>query len=134
MKFKVFNSVNTKTEKRKHPAIFGFNTKSGVLSINKEACEMIGLDDTQTIEMVQNEDEPNDWYIIIAKDQKNGIALRNNKTGSILFQSVVLARKIAESVGFTDNYGKCNIGTEPFEIEGGKYWQLITGMIVNKKK
>lgn len=99
-------------------------------SITKYASSVMGITDKDTITLLQDEEEPEDWYL--ALNQKNGIPLRaNSKGGSLVFNCVGITKKMIDQFAPDKNSVTFKLVTDPqeYEIDGEetiKLYPIIT--------
>lgn len=100
MKLKTFNPdvLPNIYGKNQQPRI-SLHFKSGLISINEVACEMIGLKPDDYVEVYQDEEDPENWYL--AKTNKSGWVLRPQNKGAkgLRFSNKELCRLMMDSVG-----------------------------------
>lgn len=127
MKLKEYNPENSKPVAipRAHPATLRIDTKTGRFIFNKTASELIGLKDKYQVVIYQDEQEPEDWYIEVVKG--GGFVLSGReRQGECVFNNTVIARKIAESVGYTARNGRMLIAGKPTKIGDRLLWGILT--------
>lgn len=133
MKLREFNPENCiSVSQRKGQASISIDTKVGCNRITKAACETLGLKAGDCIVFHQDETDTENWYL--EKVKSGGFELRENDkiTSGLLFNSVALARKIAESVDFTERSGRILIAGQPTDFQKKKLFGLITSSLRNK--
>lgn len=127
MNLKEYNPINSKpvATPRAHPASLRIDTKTGRFIFNKTASELIGLKDKCQIVILQDEQEPEDWYLEIVK--VSGFVIRNRERQSeYVFNNTVIARMIADSVGYTARNGRMLIAGKPTKIGDRLLWGILT--------
>lgn len=109
------------------------NYSSGVLTLNRGACEKLNIQPGDQVVLHQDEDEPQDWYLQVVKS--GGFALRC-KTGEsypLAFNNATLIRQVIDSVAYdvpegveteTPKSVKVRI-MDATEIEGEKFYCII---------
>lgn len=99
MKLKSFNPevLPVTTGPKQKPAL-SIHISSGLFTINGSACELIGLVKEDQVEVYQDEQDSENWYI--AKVKEGGFQLRSNSEGtrSLFFSSKQLCTLILASV------------------------------------
>jgi hypothetical protein len=127
MKLKEYNPANSKpvATPRAHPASLRLDTKTGRFLFNKTASELMGLKDKCKIVILQDENEPEDWYLEVVKDRGFVISSRDRQSESV-FNNTVIARKIAESVGYNGRNGRMLIAGQPTIIGDRTLWGILT--------
>lgn len=70
--------------------------KAGVISLNPNACEIIGIKPGDKISMAQDQENPKDWYVF--RDSGHGFPARKayNNDG-VIFNHKTLVRKFCEA-------------------------------------
>jgi len=136
MKLKEFNTSNSKTATPGEPTI-RLNSKAGLFGISKAAAELLSLNDTSKIVIVQDEENPTDWYIKVSTDQ-NAFTIRKGKNASdYSFNCTPVTKSILDSIkpalkpvfvaaGF-------KLSKTPVEIEDSTYWTIITANPINPR-
>ncbi len=134
MKLKSYNPETLPVSSKGKPAMY-LNSKAGILHISAAAAEKLGLKEGDFIELSQDEDEPQDWYL---SKTKKGFGLRNKKKGSaeqgLIFSNKALTKLIFESVEYDQKSGRCLFGAEPVTLKNVDYWPIITASLLTEKK
>lgn len=134
MKLKEFNPGICKGvhEVNEFPATISMCTKRGIFIISRAAGALIGLADKDQVVILQDEDNPEDWYLEVVSDK--GFVVRCCKTWSnYKFNSTIISRKISESVGFKGRTGKMLIAGIPTRVDGRTLWGILTISLKSKK-
>lgn len=99
-------------------------SKGGIIRINRAAAEMLELNDGSRIAILQDKNNPDDWYL--AKD-KEGFVMRKNGSDRHSFATNCsrVAKKLMGHFGLTETT-RIQLGTETVE---GEYWPLITAKL-----
>lgn len=129
MKLKEFNAENTIS--RVGSSYMSFNTKSGVINFNKNACDHIGLQAGDSLILHQDEEDCESWFIEKATDEHCvGFSLRGKdiKNG-LAFNNATLARALADSLNYRDQSGKILIASQPTEFENRTLYGLLTASL-----
>ncbi len=116
MKKKVFNRTNILSKRGgTHPIIDPILVirKSGHIVFSAALVKALSLD-KNTIEFVQDDDRPKDWYIEISSGV-DSIRLRPTKSQSFYFQSAWLVKMILESMSLPAATYRILVVTEPVE-------------------
>lgn len=130
MKLKTFNLTNTPSVGRTQLPQIGVNIKSGLIRINKAACELMQLEGTHQIAFLQDEAEPGDWYLEIVK--KDGFPVRGKINQPGLFaQSTTIVRNIFDSMSYIKLSGIIRIAKEPVKLDKRLLWPLLTTNLKN---
>lgn len=133
MKLKSYNPETLPVSSKGKPAMY-LNSKAGMLHISAAAAEKLGLKEGDFIELSQDEDEPQDWYL---SKTKKGFGLRNKKKGSaeqgLIFNNTALTKLIFESVGYQEQTGRVLFGAEPVTVNKVDYWPVITSNLLKNK-
>lgn len=126
MKFKLIKKTITRV---KHPRM-SF-TKAGYLNLNGAAVEKYGIKLGHYVCLIQDEDKPNDFYLLISEDQ-NHSKLRENSQRTGLMVGYIDAKNYLkdhfklEDTGFTVNLGGV------IKTELGSALCLITSSLMKK--
>lgn len=99
MKLKSFNpEVLPATTGPKQKQAMSIHIKSGLFSLNGAVCKLMELDNGDQVEIYQDEQDPENWYI--AKVKEGGFRLRGKtaRSGSLFFSNRKLCDLILESV------------------------------------
>lgn len=131
MKFNVFNTSNCEPSLRKGQAVITFNT-GGNIALTKNAAETLGLKAGDKVALLQDTDNPKDWYLSVGDAQ--GFELRKRtENGSVQFNNVSLVDKVLRSLGISNN-ASFPLVAEPQNLEGGgKVYPIITSRIKAKE-
>ena len=134
MKLKEFNAENTMSLRSEKPSLH-INTKTGLFSFNKAACDKLGLVDGDQVTFHQDEEDPGDWYIRTLGKTGKGFALRakENVSKGLLFNNTSMARALVFSI--QDGLLSCRIPLASEATKDGKstYWALMTAAL-NKEE
>lgn len=99
-------------------------SKASSISLSAAAVELLKLKKGDKVIFCNDEDRPLDWYISTGE---NGFILRESGSKSLLFNSYVIRITFRESLKInTPKSFSLRIGSEPVEIEGAKWWPIIT--------
>ncbi len=116
------------TRGRVQKAKFSINTKSGLISFNKELIAQLDLDEGSHVIFHQNKNKPRDWYIEVG--MAGGFELRFSANKKCLnFNNTSLARKILSSVDFNELYGSCGVSTTRISSGDKVLYAVITAML-----
>lgn len=123
MNFKEFNKDNSAAVKIGELAV-SFNRKSGVVSFTKAARDYFQLTKGDEIVIVQDTDNPRDWYW--AK-KKGGFALREDgHADRMQFNNVKTVVAMMESLGIEAISFRCYLGTDGTKVGKETYFPIIT--------
>jgi hypothetical protein len=101
----------------------------GVIVINAAAAEIIGVKVGDGIELVQDEERPNDWYIIGSKKSES-LKLKDYKNSNgLVHQSGVIAKRFLKEVSRGAISVGLLIGTESITHNGETLWPIITSSL-----
>lgn len=114
MKLKKFDSTTANGHSNK-PSIFF--SKAGTIALNKEFSSKIGLEVNDKVSIVQDEENPDDWYLLI--DDENGFPLRENKD-RLIFNNATTAKAVIDYFKFRTKSVRFQIATESTPIEDGE--------------
>lgn len=123
MKLKKYDSTNCVGLRTNKEPLITFNLR-GIISLNESALLLMDLSPGDAFSLLQDEDEPNDWYI--AKDS-NGFTLRNfGKTKSCATNSKALVQIFIKCI---DKSGtgvlRVKIAKDPTKVGKEKYYGIL---------
>lgn len=134
MKLKSYTPETCPSVRSTKPFI-SFSTKSGLIIFNRKACEIIGISEDSLVQLLNDENEPENWYLRVSEHKKEaGFPLRKYGTQNtgLAFNCSSLVHSIADSVSFTGRSGRVFIGESVFVKGTGDVWTLITAGLRNK--
>lgn len=106
-------------------------TKTGLITFNKKAVELLGIKEGDNVSLCQDEEEPNNWFV--AKE-KEGFSVRDvsgNKVGTLSFNHKELVNTFlncfGHQVGITHSF---LLAGQPTTIEKTKYWGILVSTTV----
>jgi hypothetical protein len=126
MKLKKFAPVDTHRKKNTVAAI-SLNVQVGSIRISQKAAELLAIKEDDFIEFAKDEDT-NAWFVC---KSDTGFKIRTksptakDSSGHVI-QSTHLVREIFEAANFVETSGRCIIGTEPVDIDGVQWFEIIT--------
>jgi len=128
MKLKTFNSTNVQHLRSGKPYLH-CNSKTGLITINTQAAEIIGIKTDDMIQFHQSEDEPSEWYVEAVK--KDGFLVRQKDDYGFLTNSTRIVQMIFASVEYIGTGGRLYIGEQ---VKFGKQnlITLITAGLINE--
>lgn len=129
MKLKTFNATNVVMVRSFTPGI-GVNSKSGLFTINRAACDEIGLKEGDFIQFLQDEEEPENWFIEKVKDTGFQLRGKGDEKSALSFNNTTMVRKIFDSVAYVKEAGRLLLG-EPVKFEKRTLRTLITLCLKN---
>lgn len=95
-------------------------SKNGIISISQEACQMLALSETDSIEMFKDEHNPNDLYIRKSDKPLAEAKLRKNNGGKGGTKGLSINSMYAcEAIVGYGNTAKYRISSDFVEDEGG---------------
>ncbi len=101
--------------------------KSGIISINSPAVNLMGLKLEDKISFAQDDENPENWYLFI--DEENGFQARGkefDKTGCLCFNHNSFRRSFIESVGYPlEETNRFIIAGEPTKFGKVNYWGIL---------
>jgi hypothetical protein len=103
MNLKEFNVATVKMERRGQPAI-GINSKTGVFNFNGFAAKLIGLDAGDQVQFLQDESEPENWYVEKVKVSGFEVRFEPRWGNGVIFNSTNMARTLIKGMA-----GRINI-------------------------
>jgi hypothetical protein len=118
----------TKTERAGFDiAAMSINVKTGLFNINRHACDRIGLTDKSQVLILQDEDDPQNFYI--EKVESGGQVVREKKpvTNGVLFNNRSLACQVAQGLKkeLDGNRMRILIAGEATELDDRKLFGLL---------
>ena len=128
MKLQKFDASNSKSVRTGEPTI-NFNMAGGIC-FSKTFCQKIGLKKGDKVSIVQDEDQPEDWYIIIG--DKDGFPIRENTGEGCAFNNAFICKNFIEHLQINAKSVNCKLATEPADIpkdqlpKGAKAYALLT--------
>jgi len=136
MELVTYNKENASISRALEPNV-RFCYRTGVITFNKGAMQLIGLNADVQVEFLHDKQNPEDWYV--ASCEKNGFPLRNNgKVQSISCNSSKVARRVIDSIKRIPGddpikITSLRISNTPVPYEGRKLWLLITSKPINSR-
>lgn len=116
MKLIKFDAINTRSH-RSGEATIRFH-KVGLISISKQGCVDLELKAGQNISIVQDEENPEDWYLLV--NDENGFTLKDYKnTGGLFMQSAFIAKSIIGALELNANSVSFKLATKKADNEDG---------------
>lgn len=133
MKLLKFNTTNMSSAIRKGEASIRFS-RQGQITITKYGVSKIGLKVSDKIALLQDEDNPSDWYLTF--DKKEGFSLRETgKSGSLAFNNAAMANALLDSLRLDVSSMGFKLVTEPQTYEGNvKLYTILTAAALKKDK
>ena len=129
MKFKIYNSENSKSATAGNSTI-RIQRKSGLISFSKKASENIGITKDDRIIIVQDEENPENFYIHKTADPKGFLIRFKTDDLGASFNCSTLVNLILLNKKF--NYVSYTIGTAQ-EIDGMVYHLIVTSKPMREK-
>jgi hypothetical protein len=74
--------------------------KKGIIRLNKFATDALLIKVNDRINILQDEDNPRDWYIEKTTEEE-GLVMRKHNTGSVCCNSISIVSAFRKSHGFT---------------------------------
>jgi hypothetical protein len=97
IKLREFNASNTQVIRNGNPSM-SINHKTGVFSINQQASSLIGLKAGDQIQFLQDENEPENWYMEKVKSEGFALRANSNITPGLLFNNTSIGRKVIDGL------------------------------------
>lgn len=127
MKLIIYNIENSKAD-RSGERLCRVNRKTGVITFSGEMVKCLELKTGDRIIVANDQEDKKGWYIcktnseagFVVTGKDKALLIRNSFVAGLLLSSV----KIEKSASFL-------VAKEPVEIEGEKYYQLITTKPIN---
>ena len=137
MKLIEFNPETLPSEKsagQKTLPFMSIGFRSGLFSIGKPTVELMKLKPGDQVQIVQDEDEADNWYI--EKVKSGGYTLRSKGDAPTLyFNSAPLAKVIAEFMDIDGTSCRIPVAGQPTDFEKRKFYGLLLiGAKVKAKK
>lgn len=99
--------------------------KNGYLNFNGKAAAIIGLSKGDHFVILQDEQEPENWYI--QKVDDGGFVLRSKTPSGFCIQNASLVRAIMDSIGAnTDKTVRMLLAGQPTKDGKQLYWGILT--------
>lgn len=124
MQLKKYDALNTVSSRKGNPTI-SFN-RGGAIGISGEACKAIGLSEGDKVSLVEDEENPGDWYI--TKD-KDGFPLRksNAEAKGTVFNCAAISSKVLDFLNWQEKKAAiCRIALTPVTQEKMKLYPILT--------
>lgn len=139
MKLKRYNKKSVSQREPGSPNVYIHN--GGSFVFNQPAALLFGIkpDGKFYLEIIQDEDNPKDWFVTLS-DEENGILLRpGKKAGGCAFNSGVIAKEVLKTlpksdIGTTATKANLLIAGDAQTIDGLKLWPIITSSYQPKAK
>lgn len=124
MKLKEFNPENTTSDGRQRKPGGSINVKTGLFSINGAGCAMVGITAKDQVQLLQDQEDPEVWYI--EKVKSGGFSLRGKGDAQLLsFNSSPLIRMLSDSIGATAGNIGYLIAGQPTKFEKRTFHGLL---------
>lgn len=104
--------------------------KNGTLNFSSELARCGIFKPNQLIAFFQDETRPKDWYMA---ECETGFALKAKKDGTFTLTSSKFTHAIVESIGFNGKSCSFLVATEPIDLDGVKYYAILTSSIKFKE-
>jgi hypothetical protein len=98
--------------------------KSGLTTFTKTAVEKLNLEVGQQVAIVQDEENPTDWYLVL--DAENGFALREYANGALMFCNAFIAKTIIDFMDVNTKSISFKLG-KMIDHEGMKLSAILIG-------
>lgn len=104
-------------------------TKSGAISLNKYATELLGFKEGYKFSLCQDEENPTEWYVF---SHDNGFVLRKkNANGSLTIQHTILVHEFFNAFGFPlATTRSFIIAGKPTVVDNVKYFGILINSIL----
>jgi len=131
MKIKRFNKTTVAQREPGAPNVYIHY--GGSFAFNQPASILLGAvpDAKVYIEVIQDEENPKDWFISITNED-TGILLRpGKKSGAFSFNSGIIAKELLKTlpkseIGTSAKTANLLISSSPQEFDGMRLWPIIT--------
>lgn len=128
MKLKIYDSSLNEGATTKRTPCINVCPRNGSFSLNKSAMELTGFKTGDFVSLVNDEDAPDDWYIV--KDPK-GFMLKSKENskgepGTLIFRCTALATIVVSSLKLPEasSYSILMAG-QPTKIDKNTYWGVL---------
>lgn len=134
MKLQKFTPENCAPDmKHKHGTPKLYISKHGGFHINKAACERICLNTERTVMVLQDEENPKDWYISEVPSEGFKVRVKDLKSPrGVQFNSTTLKSKFFESLKLDNNKHVSMLIGQEITIDGLKLFPIITKSAAQK--
>lgn len=125
MKIKRYNRENTGGLRSGKPTLSIH--RIGIITISKQLAEDLKIKEGSFVELLQDEDRPTDWYLII-NSSDNGFEVRRKKatTYTLVFNSKHVVREMLKSVAL-EKSARFLVSISETELEPDLYaYAIIT--------
>ena len=110
--------------------------RQGTITFNRSAEEMMKLGKTTRLSFYQDDEYPEDWFVVCEPDSSNGFKLRfkPNENNRSLIQSASITRKILDSLDIREKSIAFRIVKADKDIAGNETFLIITANRIEGKK
>jgi hypothetical protein len=134
MKLKSFNYNNVPVGYGRKPILY-INVETGAFRFNVSASQLIGIGGAKRVSIHQDEDKTEDMYVSL---DMRGFPVRvdapkDNENMAYVFKNKALAETLFADLTNNSKSLRVPIGREPVNIDGTKYWPLITAALKGGK-
>jgi len=126
MKLKKFNQQNRLPGFRGNTRASVRFFKAGMITFTASALKRLGLAHGHYVEIAQDEDNPEDWFIMHSTELSGFMLRDGGKSGNAIFNNAHIGRLFVNQFGPDKNSVACLLATGPVTIEGEEYWPIIT--------
>lgn len=123
MKLIIFNQTNSKSQKSGEPSI-GFG-RNGQVRLNKFAVALLDAKAEMKLEIAQDEDTPEDWYIKVS-ESGDGFILREKIEGELVFNSSTVTKRFLKTFDSLHKGLTVEIAKKPSE---GGWYAILTAKL-----
>jgi len=100
--------------------------KIGIIRLNRNAAELIGLSVGDKLNVINDEDNPRDWYIEKTTDDDGLIMRKHSDSGSICSNAKVITDEIRKSLGVETKTLRFRIAGKP-AFDDSNIYAILTG-------
>lgn len=127
MKLIIYNIENSKAD-RTGERLCRVNRKAGVITFSGEMVKCLDLKAGDRVIVAADQEDKKGWYISKTENEAGFIVTGKDKT--LLFHNSFVAGLLLSSMKI-EKSASFLVAKEPVEIEGEKYYQLITTKPIN---
>ncbi len=124
MKFKRYNETTFPKGATSGTPNISFS-RSGTITLNSVAVNALQINAEERIEFIQDEDNPEDWYILKSSDGGYTLRQQTEKTTAVMIQNKGLITHIARELGHAVPFG-CLVSVQCVHIDDMELWPIIT--------
>ena len=124
MKFKRYNETTFPKGVNSGTPSISFS-KAGTITLNSVAVKALQINDKTRIEFIQDEDRPEDWYILKSSDGGYTLRQQTEKSTAVMIQNKGLITHIAHELQRSAPF-RCLVSVQCVHIDDMELWPIIT--------